>query len=97
MWTEKSNMTILQDIGTRIKEYRMRQCLQQKELAESAGVSLDTVSRLEQGKNISFDKLICILRVLDMLENIEDFIPEPPISPLLMKKLQGKKRQRIRN
>lgn len=97
MWTEKSNVTILKDIGFRIKEYRIRQSLQQKELAESAGVSLDTVSRLEQGKNISFDKLICVLRVLDMLENIEDFIPEPPISPLLMKKLQGKKKQRIRN
>lgn len=97
MWTEKSNMMILKEIGLRIKEYRIRQYLQQKELAEDAGVSLDTVSRLEQGKNISFDKLLRILRVLEMLENLEDFIPEPPLSPLLMKKLQGKKKQRIRN
>lgn len=97
MWTEKSNLMILKDVGLRIKEYRIRQCLQQKELAENSGVSLDTVSRLEQGKNISFDKLLRILRELDMLENIEEFIPEPPLSPLLMKKLQGKQKQRIRN
>lgn len=97
MWTEKSNIAILREIGSRLKEYRMRKNLQQKELAENAGISLDTVARMEQGENISFDKLLRILRVLDMLENIELFIPEPPISPILMKKLQGKKKYRIRN
>lgn len=97
MWTEKSNNAILKDIGLHMKEYRIRQRMQQKELAESAGVSLDTIARLEQGKNISFEKLLRILRVLDMLENLEEFIPEPPISPILMKKLQGKKIERVRN
>ena len=97
MWTERSNNAILKDIGLRMKEYRIRQGMQQKELAESAGVSLDTVARLEQGKNISFDKLLRIMRVLDMLENLEEFIPEPPISPMLMKKMLGEKKRRVRN
>ena len=38
MWTEKSNLAILKEVGLRIKEYRIRQNLQQKELAEGAGV-----------------------------------------------------------
>ena len=38
-----------------------------------------------------------LLRVLDMLENIEEFIPEPPISPILMRDLKGKKRYRVRS
>lgn len=97
MWTEMSNMAILKEIGLRIKEYRIRQSLQQKELAESSGVSLDTIVRLENGRNVSFERLLCVLRSLDMLENLEDFIPEPPLSPILLKKLQGKKKQRIRN
>lgn len=97
MWTEKSNMAILKEIGLRIKEYRLRQSLQQQEVAYEAGVSLDTVSRLEQGKNVSFNKLLCILRVLDMLENLEEFIPEPPLSPVLLMKWKGKQKKRIRN
>lgn len=97
MWTEKSNLAILKEVGLRIKEYRIRQNLQQKELAEGAGVGLDTVVRLEQGKNVSFDKILRILRELDMLENLEGFIPEPPLSPILMKKLQGKNKKRVRN
>jgi hypothetical protein len=32
-----------------------------------------------------------------MLENLEGFIPEPPLSPILMKKLQGKNKKRVRN
>lgn len=64
MWTEKSNLAILKEVGLRIKEYRIRQNLQQKELAEGAGVGLDTVVRLEQGKNVSFDKILRILRAI---------------------------------
>ncbi len=37
-----------------------------------------------------------ILRVLDILENIYEFIPEPPLSPILMKKLQGKRKLRVK-
>lgn len=97
MWTGKSNMAIMEEIGSRLKEYRIRKNLQQKELAVNAGVGLDTVVRLERGSNISTEKFIRILRALDMLENIEEFIPEPPISPILMRDLKGKKRYRVRS
>lgn len=96
MWTERSNMAILSEIGTRLREYRMRMNLQQKELAYQAGVSIDTVVRLERGDNISTEKLIRVLRVLDMLENIELLVPPPPVSPILLQKLAGKERKRIR-
>ncbi|MCD8309812.1 MAG: helix-turn-helix domain-containing protein [Prevotellaceae bacterium] len=96
MWTERSNVAILTEIGSRLKEYRIRKRIQQKEMAEAAGVSLDTVVRLERGASISMEKLLRILRVLDMLENIESLVPEPPISPILLQKLKGKKRYRVR-
>lgn len=97
MWTEKSNLAILAEIGKRLKEYRIRKNLQQKEIAENAGISLDTVVRMERGSSITTEKFLRILRVLDMLENLEEFIPDPPLSPILMRKLKGKKRFRVRN
>lgn len=97
MWTERTNSAILKEIAARLKEYRLRRNLQQKEVAENAGVSLDTVARFERGESIALEKFLRILRVLDMLENIEEFIPEPPLSPILLKKLQGKKKYRVKH
>ena len=31
-----------------------------------------------------------------MLENLDEFIPKPPVSPILYKKLMGKQRYRVR-
>ena len=91
-----TNTAILQTLGERLKEYRLRRNLQQAELAKFAGVNVSTVSRIEKGQNIMIDSYLRIMRVLDMLDNLDEFIPEPPRSPLLMKKLMGKNKQRIK-
>lgn len=96
MWQEMTNGAILQILGERLKEYRIRRNIQQAELAEMAGVNISTIVRMEKGCNIMIDSYIRVLRVLDMLDNLNEFIPEPPRSPLLMKKLMGKKKQRIK-
>lgn len=91
-----TNAAILQTLGERLKEYRLRRNLQQAEMARYAGVNISTVSRIEKGQNIMIDSYLRIMRVLEMLDNLDEFIPEPPRSPLLMKKLMGKKKQRIK-
>lgn len=96
MWKEMSNPAILVEIGKRLKEYRIRNDMTQKDVAEYAGVGIDTILRVERGDNISSLKLIAILRSLDMLENLDEFIPKPPVSPILYKKLMGKQRYRVR-
>ena len=96
MWQEMTNGAILQTLGERLREYRIRRNIQQAELAEMAGVNISTIVRMEKGCNIMIDSYIRVLRVLDMLDNLNEFIPEPPRSPLLMKKLMGKKKQRIK-
>ena len=96
MWQEMTNGAILQTLGERLKEYRIRRNIQLAELAEMAGVNISTIVRMEKGCNIMIDSYIRVLRVLDMLDNLNEFIPEPPRSPLLMKKLMGKKKQRIK-
>lgn len=97
MWTELSDPAILQKMGRRIRDYRMRMEMTQGELAEKSGVSMGTIVRVEQGNPISTLLLISILRTMGILENLEVLLPELSISPLQMRKLQGKKVQRIRH
>jgi transcriptional regulator, XRE family len=94
MWKEKSNPSILKEIGKRIQRERLRQDITQACLAESSGVSLIVVQRIEKGMSISLQNLLGILRALNMLEGLEQLFPEPPISPILLKKLSGKTRKR---
>lgn len=96
MWTEMSNPAILLKIGSRIKETRIRQSKTQAELATAAGVTPLTVINIEKGKSVGTLILISVLRELGLLENLENLIPEAKISPLQLKKIQGKKRYRVR-
>lgn len=98
MWTSMSDPAILQELSRRLKELRLRRDIQQKELAENSGVSLGFIQRFERGENISVLNLLKIMRQLDLLENLEQLIPEQPISPMLLKKIQMKKsRKRASN
>ena len=97
MWTELSDPAILQKIGRRMRDYRIRMEMTQNELAEKSGVSMGTIVRVEQGNPISTLLLISILRTMGLLENLEVLLPELSISPLQMRKMQGKKVQRIRH
>lgn len=97
MWTELSDPAILQKMGRRIRDYRMRMEMTQSELAEKSGVSMGTIVRVEQGNPISTLLFISILRTMGLLENLEVLLPELSISPLQMRKMQGKKVQRIRH
>lgn len=96
MWTEMSDPAIIARLGARIKDVRVRKSITQNELALAAGVSRLTVVNIEKGKPVNILMFLSILRALGLLENLENLIPEPKISPLQLKKLQGKKRFRVR-
>ena len=97
MWTELSDPAILQKLGRRMRDYRIRMEMTQGELAEKSGVSMGTVVRMEQGLPVSTLLFISILRTLGLLGNLEVLLPELSISPIQMRKMQGKKIQRIRH
>lgn len=96
MLTDMTNSAVMATMGRRIKEYRLRAGLMQSELAKSANVGLSTVIKLEQGKSISLELLVSIMRSLGMLENFNALLPEPPVSPMRLLKLQGKTVKRIK-
>ena len=65
----------------------------QKELAEATTLSLNTIKSLESGSG-KLSTVIAVLRELGALDQIDNFIPEPSISPLQLARMQG--RQRVR-
>jgi len=95
-WNEISNAAIVETIGKRLKEYRLKKRYSQKELAKRAGISLFTVAQIEHGKPVSIAMLVPVLRVLQLLDNLEMLLPETGISPVEILKFKGKQPQRVR-
>jgi transcriptional regulator with XRE-family HTH domain len=81
------------EIGRRIRSLRLRRNLTQQDVAEAAALSLNTIKALEAGKG-KLASLIAVLRELGALDELDNLIPEAPISPLQLAKQQGKVRQR---
>jgi len=69
-----TNKEILKLIGTRFKNERIAQNLQQEELAIKCELSIRAIQRLEQTGQIATEKLIVILRVLNRLSEIDKFM-----------------------
>ncbi len=88
-----TDKAICEEIGSRFKALRLRQNLTQQQVADAAVVSLNVIKALERGQG-KLSSLVAVLRELDGLDSLEQFIPEPGISPLQLAKQQGKQRQR---
>lgn len=94
-----ANPEIITELGRRFKEYRLNYRLTQKEAAEKAGVSLITLRQFENGKayNIHMNNFLALLRVVDCLEQIDELLPEIPISAYSMQQIINKKPKRVRH
>lgn len=67
---------VKQDIGTWLRLMRKSRKLSQEELASELGMSRITLQNAENGKNITIDTLLLLLRHFDELEGIHKFIRE---------------------
>ncbi len=84
---------IAAELGHRIKSLRLRKNVTQQQLAEATSLSLNSIKSLESGRG-KLTTLIAVLRELGVLHDLDNFIPEPGISPLQLARMRGKKRQR---
>lgn len=87
---------ILKKIGENIKRIRLERNVSQKELAEFAGVAISSIAALERGDNVSLKTLIPLLRALNSLHMLSDFLNEPEISPIAYAKLLDGQKTRKR-
>lgn len=97
--TAMSNPEIISELGRRFKEYRLSAMLTQKEAAQRAGVSLITLRQFENGRsyNINMGNFLAMLRVVGCLEQVDELLPEMPVSAYAMDRLMQKKPKRIRH
>ena len=93
-----TNQDIIALLCQRLKEYRLAARISQKEMAEKSGVSLTTISHLEQGvnRNITLNNFISLLRVLGMEQRLSDLLPELPVPPMALKQMNKYIPKRVR-
>ena len=90
-YTDKA---ILKEIGERLEQLRLNRNLIRTDLAEQAGISRNTIERIESGDSVQLINLIRLCRALGILSRFEAVFPMPVPSPVTQLKLQGKSRQR---
>ena len=69
------------NLSERFKQYRIYYPLTQSELAEKSGVSVRSISRFENGEDISFSNFIKLMRALDLGGRMADMIPDQSKRP----------------
>lgn len=89
--------TVLQDLGARIERFRLSRNLRQEDLANRAGLSRVTISKLERGNGGSVDTLARILRALNLGDRLADLVPDASVSPMDPKSGSKTLRQRARS
>ncbi|MBI5940493.1 MAG: helix-turn-helix transcriptional regulator [Caulobacterales bacterium] len=69
-------------LGERLTAQRLSRNLTQRQLADSAAVSLNTLRRLEGGENASLDTLIRVLEALDLGDRLDALAPPADVRPV---------------
>ena len=83
-------------LGHQLEQLRLNRNISQAQLADEAGVSLRTISRLAQGGGISLDTFIRVLGALGLLPRLAELLPDPQIQPVQRVRNKAKPRQRVR-
>ncbi len=88
-----TNHAIACEVGQRIDQLRLERNISQAMVAEKLGITVKTYRSAIAGKG-KFETIIGILRVLEQLDLVDDFVPEQTFSPMAMLKMKGKQRKR---
>lgn len=80
-------------LGERLKALRLSRNLDQKTLAERAGISVRALRSLEAGQGSTIKTLVCVLRALGRQEWLNTIAPVATINPLALTR-EAQPRQR---
>ena len=81
------------ELGQRLKRARLNTDITQAELAKRTGLNRRTILNAEKGK-VQLENLIAILAALDLINQLNTFLPDQQLSPLQLAKLKGRERKR---
>ncbi|HNP34278.1 MAG TPA: helix-turn-helix transcriptional regulator [Woeseiaceae bacterium] len=83
-------------LGRELEKLRLSKNINQTALAEEAGVSRRTITRLENGEGTSLDTFIRVMRALGVVDRFDMLFPETGTRPIDRVRLGGKERKRAR-
>lgn len=92
-----SSEQIIASLGQTLNGIRLSQNISQANLANKAGVSRSTLTRLADGKPISLDSFIRVMQALKLTDQLAALLPDPSIRPVDRVRLDGSERQRATN
>ena len=75
---------IVAALGRELKTVRLQHNISQAELAREAGVSRRTITRMAEGKAMSLDSFVRVLKALKIVENLAMLLPDTSVSPVEM-------------
>lgn len=81
------------EVGRQLRALRLRHDLDQRQLADQAGVALNVVKRLEAGRGATLRSLVRVLRALGRIDWLETLAPPVSISPLQLLKARPPRRR----
>lgn len=84
------------ELGRQVRALRLRQDLNQQQMAERAGIALNAVKNLESGKGSTLRTLAQTLRVLNRAEWLNTLAPAVSISPVQMLRTKAPRRRASR-
>jgi DNA-binding XRE family transcriptional regulator len=82
-WYSMTDSEIIMEIGKRIKILRMSENLTQQMMADQIGLNRSTMRDIEKGRSVNLLSIIPIFRRLNILDRIDDSIPNYEKSPVL--------------
>ena len=86
---------IEKELARRAREYRISGNMTQKELADKAMVSLKTLTRFENGEDISLERFIRIMYAMGLSTKLDVLLPDPELRPSsYLPERKGRKRVR---
>lgn len=68
---------ILEELGRRLTKTRRQNYIAEKAFAETAGIDIRDLRRIEKGWDGSMKNWLKIMKALDLIESINQIVPEP--------------------
>jgi transcriptional regulator with XRE-family HTH domain len=85
------------EFGRQLRDLRLRRNIDQRQLAGQAGVALNAVKNLENGRGATLSSLVKVLRSLGRADWLKTLAPTVGISPMRMLKAKQPRQRASKN